>query len=256
MTLKAASYFNIACEPLPVLLFGVIFGLKTYKLSKYIFVFVLVTGMILFSIKDRYEAEDGEDPLIGNSVIALSLLMDGSIAASQDRMRLFSKPTPMTFMYYVNLWSFFICTIGAIMFGEVPKFIDFVVDHPDILQYLGLVLLVGAFGQAFTSSIIVHFGSLPLSITQTLRKFFNVFFSVLFFGNSLSIQQWISVSVVFGALFVDAILNNKMKVKDVLKEKVEENAPQTANLENNNNENFKAEISVINLGYEPDTNKE
>lgn len=170
--------------------------------------------------------------------------------ASQDRMRSFSKPTPMNFMYYVNLWGILFCMIGIITCGEAPKFIDFIVKHPNILQYLGLAVLVGAAGQVFKSSMVVYFGSLPLSIAQTLRKFFNVLLSVILFGNSLSIQQWLSVGVIFGALFIDAILNKIIKTQNVSNLQVDENFLEPINLEENNKENIKTEIYVITAGFE------
>lgn len=189
------------------MLLGVIFGRKTYTLQKVMLVLTIVAGVILFIFKDQYEEKDGEDPWLGNSLIAVSLLMDGFTGASEDRMRSVTKPTPLNFMHFVNLWSSGILIIGLFVFGEIPKFIDFVTKHPQILQYLGLAVLV------FISSMVAHFGPLPLSITTTTRKFFSVFLSVILFNNTLSFRQWCAAALIFGALFLDAILNKKTKVK-------------------------------------------
>ena len=44
---------------------------------------------------------------------------------------------------------------------------------------------------------ISEFGPLPCSIITTTRKCFTVLASVIFFGNSLSGQQWIGAALVF-----------------------------------------------------------
>jgi drug/metabolite transporter (DMT)-like permease len=127
-------------------------------------------------------------------------------------MRSISKPSPLNFMHFVNLWSSGILIIGVIAFGEGPKFVDFVTKHPEILQYLGLAVIVGACGQIFISSMVSNFGPLPLSIVTTTRKFFSVFLSVILFGNTLSSRQWLAAGLIFGALFLDAIINKKSRI--------------------------------------------
>jgi solute carrier family 35 (UDP-galactose transporter), member B1 len=145
-------------------------------------------------------------------------LMDGFCGASEDRMRSMTKPTPLNFMHFVNVWASGIMILGVIIFGEAPKFLDFVTRHPEILENLGLAVLVGAFGQIFISSMVANFGPLPLSIVTTTRKFFSVFLSVILFKNSLSIRQWSAAGIIFGALFLDAIFNKKIKVKPEIPE--------------------------------------
>lgn len=194
------------------MLLGVLFGRKTYKFQKVIFVLMIVAGVMLFIFKDKYDEKDGEDPWLGNSLIGISLLMDGLCGASEDRMRSVSRPTPLNFMHFVNFWSSGILILGLIVFGEGPKFVEFVTKHPEILKYFGMVLCVGACGQLFISSMVSNFGPLPLSIVTTTRKFFSVFLSVILFGNTLSYRQWLAASIIFGALFLDAIFNKKSKI--------------------------------------------
>lgn len=199
------------------MIFGYLLGRKTYSLQKIVFVLLIVAGVILFIYKNKYDEKDGEDPLLGNSLIAISLLMDGFEGASQDRMRQASKPTALNLMYYLNFWSSGILLIGILAFGETSKFIDFVSRYPEILQFFGLSVLVGAVGQYFRSLLIADFGPLPFSIASTVRKFFSVLFSVVLFGNSLSLRQICAAGLIFGVLFLDAILNKgpkKIKIID------------------------------------------
>lgn len=42
-----------SCKPVPVMILGVLFGGKKYPLVKYLFVFMIVTGVSLFMYKDQ-----------------------------------------------------------------------------------------------------------------------------------------------------------------------------------------------------------
>ncbi len=189
------------------MILGVLLGRKKYGWRKVLFVLTIVIGVMLFVFKDEYTEKDGEDPLLGNILIATSLLMDGLCGATEDRMRSVSKPAPLNFMMYMNFWSSIFLLIGIAVFGEGPKVFTFVTKHPEILQYFGIAVLVASFGQIFISSMISNFGPLALSLTTTTRKFFSVCLSVMIFGNHLTYRQWGAASIIFGALIVDAVMN-------------------------------------------------
>jgi UDP-galactose transporter B1 len=208
------------------MILGYLLGRKTYKLQKICFVLAIVVGVIMFAFKEEYDEKDGENPLLGDLLIAVSLLMDGLLGATEDRMRQAARPTALNLMHFVNLWSSGFYIVGVLIFGEAPKFVEFVTKHTEIWKYFGLVLLVGALGQIFINSMVANFGPLPLSITTTTRKFFSVFLSVILFGNSLSIRQWCASGIIFGVLFLDAALNKKMNVKTVDGGKVDEEKVQ------------------------------
>lgn len=254
MSNSSSSICFLASKPIPVMILGVLLGRKKYTFRKVIIVLMIVAGVMLFIFKDKYEEKDGEDPLLGNTLIGISLLMDGLCGASEDRMRSISKPTPLNFMHHINVWSSSILIVGVLTFGEGPKFLQFVSKHPEILKFLGLAVIVGSVGQIFISSMVSNFGPLPLSIVTTTRKFFSVFLSVILFGNSLSNRQWLAASVIFGALFLDAILNKKSKPTEVPAVEGIDNAIPVEDIGHDK----AVEISVINLpepGTETLTNK-
>lgn len=209
-TLFPRIRWSEASKPIPVMLLGVLIGRKKYTLRKVIFVLMIVFGVMLFIFKDKYEEKDGEDPLLGSSLIGVSLLFDGLCGATEDRLRSFAKPTALNFMHYLALWSIGIQIIGVVAFGEGPKFFDFIQRHPDIIKYFAAILCVGAIGQIFISLMLSSYGALPLSITTTTRKFFSVILSVIIFQNSLSLRQWCAAGIIFGTLFLDGVLSKKM----------------------------------------------
>merc|ERR1712170_186315 len=106
-------------------------------------------------------------------------------------------------MTNMNMWSFLMLGVTLLITGELLEFINFVSRHPDILWQLASVCIAMSLGQHFIFMCISEYGPLPTSIITTTRKCVTVLFSVLFFGNKLTGQQWIGAGLVFAGLFLD-----------------------------------------------------
>lgn len=65
-----------SCKPIPVMLLGVLIGRKKYSLQKYLFVFMIVTGVALFIYKDTTKAKS--DSLSDKSPLSDSVSMIGT----------------------------------------------------------------------------------------------------------------------------------------------------------------------------------
>lgn len=193
------------------MLLGVLVGRKTYTFQKYVLVFVIVGGVVAFSYKESKNTDDKQDHLIGMAMIAGSLLMDGLMGALQDRMRSVSKPTSLNLMFYINAWSSLYLAILLTVTLEGWHFINFCIRHPEVLADLGVIILVGSVAQFFISQMVAFFGSLCLSLTMTIRKLISVILSVLIYSNFLTIIQWVAAAIIFGALIIDAVLQEKFK---------------------------------------------
>lgn len=193
------------------MLLSVLIGKKTYSVQKYFIVLMIVAGVGLFIFKDSKAHDQSENSTIGICLIAFSLLMDGMTGAVQDRMRSSQKPSPMNFMFFVNGWSSCILITVMAATGEFRFFFDFCLKHPTVIWHVALAVVVGIGGQVCISQMVSNFGSLPLSLVTTTRKFFTVLISVVAFGNTLSVRQWISAVVIFAALLLDSILSKSKK---------------------------------------------
>lgn len=209
------------------MIFGVLIVKKTYTTQKYCFVLMIVAGIIAFMFKSDNKS-DSENKLayIGNILIALSLLADGLMGGAQDFMRKVAKPTALNFMCFTNLYSALIATMIISISGEGIRFIDFCMNHRMVIVYLGIVVFTGSFGQFFVSSMISNFGSLPMSLVTTLRKFVTVLFSVVIFNNTLTLIQWIATAIIFNALFLDVFFGSK-KLKDEKKIPEDQKSPKS-----------------------------
>ncbi|CAH1175940.1 unnamed protein product [Phaedon cochleariae] len=194
-----------SAKPIPVMILGVLLGKKTYTLKKYVFIFMIVVGIVLFMLKDQGKAQKEESSIgVGELLLVLSLLMDGLTGAIQDRIRAESKPTGLQMMQIANAWCTFFLGVTILLSGEYGKFYEFATKYPYVVNNLLMLGVTSAVGQLFLYSMVSEFGPLVVSVVTTTRKFFTVLGSVILFGNALSGRQWTGAIVVFAALFLDA----------------------------------------------------
>jgi UDP-galactose transporter B1 len=77
------------------------------------------------------------------------------------------------------------------------------VDYPDVGRNIIIFSIVSAVGQLFIFYSLLVFDSLVCTTITTIRKFMTIVISVAFHGNVLSLVQWLSVAMVFGAIVFD-----------------------------------------------------
>ncbi|XP_055644861.1 solute carrier family 35 member B1 homolog [Toxorhynchites rutilus septentrionalis] len=199
-----------SAKPIPVMLLGVLVGRKSYTLQKYLFVLLIVIGVVLFMFK---EGKSSSAPLeqegLGQLLLIMSLTMDGLIGAIQERMRQHSSPSAQHMMLAMNGWSTIFVIVPLLVTGEGMQFIAFATKYPQMLAHLATLALAGAMGQLFIFMMVSSFGALACSVVTTTRKFFTVLASVLLFGNSLTGRQWFGAILVFTGLFSDMLYGKK-----------------------------------------------
>ncbi|XP_066260620.1 solute carrier family 35 member B1 homolog [Euwallacea similis] len=208
-----------SAKPIPVLLLGVLVGKKSYALKKYLFIFIIVIGIVMFMLKEN--AMKGESDVsgfgVGELLLILSLVMDGLMGAIQERIRAEAKPSGLQMMLQQNGWSSIFLIIIILLSGELFQFIEFAKIFPDVYLNIFFIGVASAVGQLFLFNMVSEFGPLPLSIVTTTRKFFTVLGSVIFFGNALTGRQWMGAVLVFLGLFLDAFYGKKQPKKDIVK---------------------------------------
>lgn len=224
MALQFVSYptqvIGKSGKPIPVMILGVLLGNKVYPLRKYLFVLLIVLGVILFMYKDggivkkQSETQAG----FGELLLLLSLTMDGLTSAVQERMKSEHNTKSGHMMVNMNGWSAIFSGLAVVVSGELFEFIKFLERYPSTMWHIATFSVAGALGQYFIFMTVAEFGPLPCSIITTTRKFFTVLGSILIFGNSLSGRQWLGALVVFAGLFLDAAYGrDKSLKKDTVK---------------------------------------
>lgn len=173
---------------------------------------MIVFGVGLFIYKDGIKSS--KETLWGYMLIMISLLFDGCLGAAQDKMRTVSKPSSLNFMYYVNAWSTIIVIPLLFINYEGWRFIQFCMKHYEVGYCMAITVLMGTAGQYFVSTMISSYGSLPLAIVTTMRKFFTVLFSSLIFGNVLNNRQWTATILIFTVLILDVLFGKKKLINN------------------------------------------
>lgn len=197
-------------KPIPVMILGVLLGRKSYPIQKYLFVLLVVIGVALFMYKDGKSSQGPTATFgMGEMLLILSLTMDGITGAIQERMRSEYKTKSLHMMSNINKWSIVFLGIAILYTGEMVEFFRFVQRHPSLIWELISFSLASAQGQLFIFLMVEHFGPLPCSIVTTTRKFFTVFGSIIFFGNTMSSRQWIATFIVFTGLLLDSLYGKK-----------------------------------------------
>lgn len=194
------------------MMFGFWVGGKTYALQKYILVLLIVSGAIMFLYKP--DQNSNEESNLGFILLGVSLLMNGFTAGVQEKMRSTARPTPLNLMLFLNSWSSCLVIVGVIASGELRGFVEFCTKHPETIWQILLILAVGGCGQFFTCTMITNYGVVPCCLVLTVRKFFNVLFSGLYYGNTLSTRQWLATAVIFTSLLIDAIISSRCSKSD------------------------------------------
>jgi len=201
-----------ALKPIPTMIFGFWVGGKSYPIHKYFLVLLIVSGAIMFLYKP--DQSSPEESSLGYALVGVSLLMNGFTAGVQEKMRSIARPSPLNLMLFLNSWSSAFIIIAVLASGDFIGFFEFCRKHPDILIPISLILLVGGCGQFFTCTMITNYGVVPCCLVLTIRKFFNVAFSVLYFGNVLSIRQWSATALIFASLLADTVLSFNFSKSD------------------------------------------
>ncbi|CAF0956599.1 unnamed protein product [Adineta ricciae] len=198
-----------SAKPVPVMLFGVLIARRRYPLRKYLYVLLIVIGVVLFMYKEPKEtekaAEEGAMIGIGEFLLFVSLAFDGLTGGLQDSIRAKHKVQAYHMMFSMNLWSCLWSFIGIISTGEIFSFLNFLQTYPNSISNILLLGLTGAIGQNFIFLTIEWFGPLTCSIVTTTRKFFTILCSVFIFGNLLTTRQIIATILVFLGLVLEQI---------------------------------------------------
>ncbi|CAF1520434.1 unnamed protein product, partial [Didymodactylos carnosus] len=207
-----AQVLGKSVKPVPVMLFSVIVARKRYPLSKYLFVLLIVVGVVLFMYKEPKEViNQVSDSFlgIGEFLLIVSLAFDGLTGGIQDKIRDAHKVQAYHMMYAMNIWSCLWAMFGIVLSGEIYGLISFIQLYPHVIYKILLLGITGAIGQNFIFLTIEWFGPLTCSIFTTTRKFFTILCSVFLFGNPLNTRQWIGTILVFAGLTLEQKFGKK-----------------------------------------------
>lgn len=198
---------------LPVLVSELIFDRKVPSLRRCFSVLVTTAGTITFSFPTLFSGESGSDSApassssLGFFLVFMSLCADGGLSFSQKRMvkENEEKPHVLETMHFMAKWQA-ILSLLIVLFSMGDKGgISFCIENPKVLKLLLWPALIESVGQYTVYHLVIHHGPYITTCVTTLRKFVTIILSVIIFGHSLTMTQWVSMFMVFTGVFIDTI---------------------------------------------------
>lgn len=92
-----------SAKPIPVMILGVLLGRKSYPLRKYLFILLIVVGVVLFMFKDKGGDSKELGFGLGELLLVLSLTMDGLTGGVQVGEVIFGNSFFCRFQYLICL---------------------------------------------------------------------------------------------------------------------------------------------------------
>jgi UDP-galactose transporter B1 len=236
-----------SCKLIPIMLANVVINGTSYSTTKYLSVFFMTSGIVLFRMYKAPKANcldfmdtntcgaaktcvwDGgscgykasePNSTMGLLLLAASLCLDGLTASNQTLYRQeFSSPTlegALRMMRQTNLWACLYVGVLAVATGDMFVGSAYIMEHPSLLWAIMKFSLCSACGQCFIFLTITGPGPLVCTTVTTTRKFFTILISVFLNPkNSLTQMQWGSVGLVAvglgGELYEKAFSKKKHK---------------------------------------------
>jgi len=201
-----------SCKPVPVMIIGAMMG-KKYPLRKYINVFLIVTGVAMFTGggsngKKSNQEIDSASPsqIFGVILLFISLCFDGGTGAYEDKLMSVHSVGPFDLMYNIQLGKTILAGIGLLVLNQVHLFMQMCQDMGFLLVALGFS---GALGQVFIFVTIAKFGALTCSIIGLARKVVTLVASIYFYGHHLNPLQFVGLMICILSMVMEFVFKSQ-----------------------------------------------
>ncbi|KAJ5499924.1 UAA transporter [Penicillium expansum] len=214
-----------SCKLLPVMVLHLTIFRKRYPLYKYGVVLMVTLGVATFSLhhpgtSKKVAAKDQSGSSgWGIFLLSINLLLDGLTNTTQDHVfsspKLYTRFTGPQMMVAQNVLSTVLTSAYLLV---MPHLSQSGILHnllpipiPQALKHVIGFAACGAVGQLFIFHTLSRFSSLLLVTVTVTRKMLTMLLSVFWFGHSLSGGQWLGISLVFGGIGAEAVVQRSEK---------------------------------------------
>eukprot|EP01071_Lankesteria_metandrocarpae_P001570 Lankesteria_metandrocarpae@DN1660_c0_g1_i1.p1 len=195
----------------PITVGGFIFFGKRYPWWDYMAVVLISTSLIGLNLLAEKTSKNTQSSTLGVMLLFMSLACDMLTGPRQDRL-IERCPTlgVVEMMFFTNFFSMFIAGTASVLFEGLAPY-QYCKRYPEVVWSILGYASSASIGQMFIFSCLKAFGSLYLALITTLRKFLTILFSVIRYGHTLTVGQWICVAMIFGTLSVQSYCSKKAK---------------------------------------------
>lgn len=191
----------------PVMGWGMLASGKSYAVADWLIAAAVTLGCMMFltfgDVRSDHSTEEHAIHAVAWGVLLLLgyLAFDGLTPTYQEKILTDHNTSTAALMFYVNIISCAISLLSLLSFGLFVPSISFVMRHPIFLVHVLQLSLCATFGQVFIYRTISWFGALALAAVMNLRQLGSVLFSVLYYGHTVNVLQWVGIATCFGGLF-------------------------------------------------------
>lgn len=213
------------------LILGIIILKRSYKLSKYFSVAMVTIGIATCTIMSSKSVQDTKGATgnlyvdyfwwcVGIGMLAAALLLSACLGIYQETLYTEHGKHPREAMFYAHALPLPIFLVFApdiykhilIFSASEPLVVaSFVTGIPKLWVYLAGNMLTQYICIRSVYVLTSECTSLTVTLVITLRKFFNLLFSIFYFGNPFTVYHWIGTVLVFGGTLVFVEFFSKVK---------------------------------------------
>ena len=191
----------------------------------------LTTGsVLLFNLKGGKKNDESSKPNyylpLGIGLLLFSLICDALLGIKEkiiigeihtnDKYKGFEKVVSWEYMKLFSIISMVFCTVSifnGILFLDYGKIFLFVFSSKELLRDLLLHSLLASLGQVIIFIFLEKYGPLTLSMITSIRKVLTITLSIIVFGKSMSVIQFISLLMAVTVIFWEVLDKKKPKIK-------------------------------------------
>lgn len=184
---------------IPVMFVGVLLQGKKYSGFEYVGAFILVVGIIVFTLGDAKESPKFD--MAGVMLISVGVVLD-AVTANFEEKRFFKlkKCSQAEVMMYASAFGSVWALIALLQSGELWVALDHAMLHPEVVTWTASFSVLGYCSSIFILVLIKHFGATEAEIVKSCRKVFTILLSFALVAKPIS-----SMHVVGGLIFLLSI---------------------------------------------------
>lgn len=198
---------------IPVMLVGVVMQGRTYLALEYLSVFVLVAGIVFFTLGDSSESPNYSP--IGLLLISGGVVLDAVTANFEEKSFFHAKNcSPAEVMCYASMFGTVFGFFGLILNQDMVSLLEFLIATPEVVLYTVSFATLGYCSSLFVLLLIKNFGATNAEIVKSVRKILSVAISFLAFAKPFTAFHMYGTALfVISTLFGVHVKNEKARLK-------------------------------------------
>ena len=185
---------------IPTMFVGVLVQHKSYSVPEYISAFVLVIGIVVFTLGDAKESPKFN--IYGVLLISLGVIAD-ALTSNLQEGKFFRKLkcSQAEVMLFCSLFGSLNALLAIVAEGSLFPAVNFAVEHPEMVLWTITFSTLGYCSVMFVLLLIKRFGATNAEIVKSCRKVFSILLSFFLYAKPISSMHFIG-----GAFFVGSVL--------------------------------------------------